>query len=115
MTAYILTNQVQVGTTTYFPGMLINSLQDDVIKLTAAGAVLWPSTDATVAAIAAVVNKRRLQGAPVELLMAQMQAAINQAQGYLIGATGATGATGAAGPAGPAGATGATGATGGGS
>ncbi len=63
MSQYYLINTVTVATTKYFSGRFCDSTVDPTVAITAAGGVLWPSSNADVAAAAAIVAKARAAGA----------------------------------------------------
>lgn len=60
MSQFFLINRVKIATTggvhTYSPGALIDDAQDPVSSIQAAGGVLYPSTDATIAAAALIAQ-----------------------------------------------------------
>jgi len=62
MATWYLLNDVRVGTQLYKAGQYIDDSQIASAPILTVGGMLWPSTDAKVAAAAAVVQKLRLQG-----------------------------------------------------
>lgn len=59
MATYYVLNTTIVATNKYFAGDLVDDAVDSTSTIAAAGAVLWPSSDATVAAQAAIVQSKR--------------------------------------------------------
>lgn len=71
-------NAVQVaGLGLVFPGTLFSDQYDDLTRLANAGVLLWPSSDATVAAAAAAVNAKRSTGIAPEDAQGLMLAAVS--------------------------------------
>ncbi len=70
-------NAVQVaGLGLVFPGTLFSDQYDDLTRLANAGVLLWPSSDATVAAASVAVNAKRSSGITPEDAQGLMLAAV---------------------------------------
>ncbi len=80
MATFFLLNTTQVGTTKHFPGEKIDDNQVDTTALQNAGGVLWASSDAVVAAAAAVAQQARLAGRNETELESIMAAAVSKVQ-----------------------------------
>lgn len=80
MSTYFLINTVQVGTTKHMPGETIDDNQVDIVALQNAGGLLWPSSDATVAAAAAKAINAHLVGRNEVELESIMQGAVQLVQ-----------------------------------
>lgn len=81
MSTFFLVNTVVVSGTKVFAGDTINDAVDDATAIAAAGGLLWPSSDAVVAAAAArAVSARLNRGANEEVIDAIMQAAVDAVQ-----------------------------------
>jgi hypothetical protein len=81
MATYYLINTIRVGTQMHFAGSVHDDANENLTLLTDAGGLLWPSTDATVAAAALVAqDAKRNGGADERRLDAIMQAAVDSVQ-----------------------------------
>lgn len=88
MATFYLINTTTVGTKKYISGDLLNDSLHPTADIAAAGGVLWPSADATIAAAGALVQaKRRARGMSEADSQLMMEAAVASA---LKGATGPT-------------------------
>lgn len=81
MAQYYLINALVFAGNALSPGSLIDDTTDDTTALQTAGAVLWPATDATIAAAATVAqNAKKNRGANELELASIMQAAVDSVQ-----------------------------------
>lgn len=81
MSTFYLVNTVRIGTTTLFAGSYVDDSVTSTTAMVAAGALLWPSADATVAAAATVAqNARKYKGASERECDAIMTAAVDSVQ-----------------------------------
>ncbi len=76
MALFILINSVFVGTQRHVAGSVLNDAVDPTAAVAAAGGVLWPSSDATVAAAAQRARDLKLRGAPTDVIDRIMLAAV---------------------------------------
>jgi len=96
MSTFYLINPVTVGGNQMLPGDLIDDAVENAAAIRAAGGLLWPSSDAIVAAAAATAqNAHRFRGANEAALESIMQTAVQAVQkqsdqfgtGVLVGGT----------------------------
>ena len=80
MATWYLINNVQFGTNFKIAGELVDDVQEDVTALRNAGAVLAPSSNATIATAAALALQKKLSGGTPEACEAIMQAALDVSQ-----------------------------------
>lgn len=81
MAQFYLINSIVFAGNRLMPGSLVDDNTDDTAKLRTAGAVLWPATDAVVAAAALVAQNALKNRASNEIELASiMQAAVDSVQ-----------------------------------
>lgn len=80
MATWYLINNVQFGTNLKIAGELVDDVQEDVAAIRVAGGVLAPSSNATIAAAAALALQKKLAGGSPEACEAIMQAALDVSQ-----------------------------------
>lgn len=81
MAKFFLINVVLLGSTKLFPGEDIDDTIEDANKIRAAGGLLWPAEDPTIAAAAQIAqNARKYRGSNETELAHIMQAAVDAVQ-----------------------------------